>query len=117
MRLRKTYVSDLLKAQSLSIITLPVYIRALTDTILNRKATFETIHKIGEFYEIPFDLLKSQIVIIVLNWSAVLYGLYSYPEASNKPALATNIFWALFHFLFMLYFMTSLYGNKRKSHR
>lgn len=117
MSYRQVKISDLLKSQSLTILTLPVFIHALFDTILRRNAKFETVTKTGMNNEIPHDRLWFQYGLFIANILAVLYGLYTYPEAGNRPALASNIFWALFHSLFMLYFIISLYAEANKKNR
>lgn len=109
MRYRYVAIKDLLRAQSLTMITLPIYIKALFDTIVRKKATFVSVKKTAHTTDIPHAMLWFQYLIIALNWLAVLYGLYFYPEASNKTALMSNIFWALFHGIFMLYFIGTIY--------
>ncbi|MBU0546230.1 glycosyltransferase [Patescibacteria group bacterium] len=117
MRVRKIKVTDLLKAQSLTLNILPVYIKALFDATFGRRAVFEKVNKSSVEQEIPWGKLKIQLFMIGASVMAFLYGLYSYPDAYNKPALASNIFWALFHSVIMSYFLISLYVAKEKNVR
>ena len=114
MRQRNIKITDLLKAQSLTLNTLPTYIRALFDAIFDRRASFEAVDKAALTRAIPWGKLKIQIFLISANAFAFLYGLWSYPDAYNKPALLTNTFWALFHCLIIVYFIASLYAAKKK---
>lgn len=112
MRLRLVSVTDLLKAQSLTLITLPIYVQALIDTLLHRKATFTTTEKTGSPYEVPWRKMKIQWLIIGLNVTGVVYGLLSYSTAANPTAVLMNVCWASFHIVLMLYFIGTLYVQR-----
>lgn len=115
MHYRKFRIRDLLKAQSLTLITLPAYVKAFFHALFGYKATFITTKKSGSPYDIPWENVKIQLIMIGLNIIAVPIGLATYPSATNKTALLTNIAWATFHSIILLYFLGSLYAAQQKN--
>lgn len=117
MKYRYFRISDLLKAQSLTLITLPIYVKSLFHALFGRRAVFQTTKKEGNAFEIKPRSIWIQMVLIVVNVMAVFYGLWTFPDAGNKPALISNLFWAIFHASILLYFIVTLYvAQQRNTH-
>jgi hypothetical protein len=115
MRYRHYRIADLLRAQSLTFITLPIYMRAFFDAIFNRRSVFTKTPKTGSLYVIPWHRMNFQVALVVLNVVAILYGLWSIPDAGNKPALIVNIVWTTFHTAILLYFSIMLYEAQQSN--
>ncbi len=117
MKYRYFRLSDLIKAQSLTLITLPIYVKSLFHALIGRRAVFHTTKKEGNAFEIKPRTIWIQMTLIVLNVLAVFYGLWNFPDAGNKPALLSNIVWATFHAAILLYFIVTLYvAQQRNAH-
>jgi len=109
MRSRGYRFVDLLRAQSLTFLTLPIYAKAFFHALVNKKAKFERVKKDDTPFSIPFSMMRVQIAFIILNFAGVVYGLWSLPDTINEYALMTNTFWAFFHFSLMSYLLVDLY--------
>ncbi len=112
LRSRKYSVRDLILAQSLVFLTLPVYVRAFFDLLMRRPATFEVVEKNADPYAMPWRHMKLQLLFIALSAGAVAYGAYILPTSPQGNSVLINVLWGLFHMFIMLYLLAYLYGGK-----
>lgn len=101
-----------LLAESLALLTVPVFAKASIDALLGRKAVFEKTRKIADPLEIPWDVLGPQMFVICCNVGAVGIGLRALFYGGMDFPLAINVFWAAFHSAFLLYIPIKIYGKK-----
>lgn len=112
LRSRRYAIRDLVLAQSLVFMTLPVYVRALTDLLLRRPAKFEVVQKDADPYALPWRKMKLQFTFIAVSAFAVAYGAYILPTSPQGNSVLINVLWGLFHMFIMLYLVAYLYGGK-----
>lgn len=107
MKSRQYSNLDMFKSQMLTMITIPVYIRAATLGLLNIRKGFQVTPKEGS-RELPYIMLLPQLLLWGLHISALTWGLLRlYYEQS--PAIAMNVLWVSLHsvlFSSVFYFNT-----------
>jgi cellulose synthase (UDP-forming) len=100
-------VRDILLGQILIVNSAPVYIRAVIDSLLNRKKPFEITPK-GTSSAVPLWDLKIHLIAGCLNLAALIWGsLRIYYAREQTAPLTVNIIWCLYHFIlinFIFYF-------------
>lgn len=96
---RRYTPSQMFKAQLLSFITLPVYIRASFFGLIGIKGTFQVTPKEGA-KTIPYAKLWPQILLWAINLSAVTWGMN---KLAYEPTLAIliNIVWVTYHLVLL----------------
>jgi cellulose synthase (UDP-forming) len=93
---RHYQLSQMLRAQALSFITLPVYARASLMGLLGLKASFQVTGK-TRANTISYWNLKPLLLLWALNLMALTWGL-NRVVFENDLALWTNLFWIGYHF-------------------
>lgn len=90
---------NLIKGQMLAMLSIPVYMRAVTLGVLNIKRPFQVTPKEGGSH-LLYRLLLPQLLLLVLHLSALVWGVMRMYYEQNA-ALAINLFWIAYHlFLF-----------------
>ncbi|MFC1693104.1 glycosyltransferase [Candidatus Latescibacterota bacterium] len=94
-RFREIYIGTIM-----GMLSFPVLMKAAVFGLINKRMTFVVTAK-GKADNMPFFRLWPYHVMIVLNISAVAYGINRIYFGEDPYALSVNIFWALYH-LFIL---------------
>lgn len=128
---RRYSAFDLLSAQALTMMTIPTFVQATLDSLINRKATFQVVNKevknLTLRERLPLRNLWVQYIFLILNFTAVTYGVLLLSQSGFDLALTINIFWAAFHGSLMLlcigaityehFHKTKIYGvNQREAY-
>jgi cellulose synthase (UDP-forming) len=113
---RRYSYSDILKSQSLTIVTLPVFARAGIDSMLRRKSSFQVTRKgaVAKRNVIPWRKMYVQFGLVLLNAVAIGVGLWRIGTVEEPVAIAINMFWAAFH-IFMILYLPALILLRRSS--
>ena len=97
MKARHYSNQDMLRAQMLTLITIPVYIRASLLGLFNIRKGFQVTPK-GGSRAVPFVTLWPQLLILAVHISALTWGgMRLYYE--HSLAIGMNVIWAGFHCL------------------
>jgi len=113
LRTRRYSIRDLILAQSLVLLTLPIYFRAFLNLLFSRRtATFEVVEKRADPYAMPWRHMKLQLSFITFNAFAVAYGAYILPTSPRGTSILVNMLWGLLHLFIMLYLIAYIYGGK-----
>lgn len=99
LRARNYSIRDLFLGQLLAASTFSVYIRAAFSALIGFKMTFGITEK-SKGKAMPYLKLWPQIVMIFLNFIAVIWAINRFIYESN-PAILVNGFWALYHFMLL----------------
>lgn len=105
MSARRYNIPQLFLGQSLSFITLPVYMRASLFGLLGIKGTFQVTAK-GGGKRISYKELWPQIVFWALSLAAITWGLNRFVY-ERTTSIIMNVAWVTFHFILfsgMFYF-------------
>lgn len=82
-------------------ITFPVYIKAAVFGLLGVKGKFDITPK-GEGMALPLRALWVQVFMVVITFSAVVWGMNRLIyEREPMAALIVNMLWCLYHFLIL----------------
>jgi cellulose synthase (UDP-forming) len=106
LRTRLYPKSHVLLSQSLTLLTLPIYLKALFDALLKRKSKFTVTFKNenqAQMNRIPWQRMSLQLFLISLNLFALWVGFLKLWYAPNTIAIIINMFWSGFHAMLMLY--------------
>ncbi len=96
MMKRKHTRVNIFKAQTLSLLTMPIYIRASLQGLFNLKKVFQVTPKGGTINSSLFSVWP-QLLLWMIHLAALTWGgLRLYEEPSI--ALGMNVFWVGFHF-------------------
>jgi cellulose synthase (UDP-forming) len=90
-------IKDLFLGQLLGILSFSVYIRGAVSALLGIKTTFGITGKIKS-RAIPYIKLWPQMIMIFLNFIAVIWGVNRFIY-EREIAVLINGFWALYHFM------------------
>jgi cellulose synthase (UDP-forming) len=102
-------LKDIFRGLMLSYITYMVYARGAVYALINKKVKFVTTPKISE-KRTPYKYLKVQILTLILNIGALIYGVYRVSTGTVNLPLIMNMGWLLLH---SLIFSTVFYFNKK----
>ncbi|PIR47852.1 hypothetical protein COV06_00415 [Candidatus Uhrbacteria bacterium CG10_big_fil_rev_8_21_14_0_10_50_16] len=106
---------DWLRAESLTLLAVPIYAKAAIDTLLRNRTSFQTTRKNASRFEIPWDMFGAQVFLIVINLAAFLLGVWYLSQGSLDLPLAINTFWSAFHGFFLAFIPLEVYANARRS--
>jgi len=96
---RNYSIKQMLLAQSLAFITIPVYIKAFLSGIIGKKATFQVTSKESSG-TIPYRFLWTQLVLWSINLIALVWGTHRlFYERSGS--ILMNYIWLIWHFLLL----------------
>jgi cellulose synthase (UDP-forming) len=99
MSTRHYRFGQMLKAQALSFITLPIYAKASLMGLLGVKSKFQITGK-GESSTISYWDLKPQLILWALSLAALTWA-FNRMIFEKDLALGTNIFWIAYHLLLL----------------
>ncbi|MGM0608763.1 MAG: glycosyltransferase family 2 protein [Candidatus Muiribacteriota bacterium] len=109
LQTRNYKAKELIIGQFLTIITFPVYIKAVTLALLGIKGSFGVTPKEGSNI-ISYKKLWVQVLFICINFSAVIWGINKMVfDASVNWSIMISVFWCLYHVFilsFIFYFNT-----------
>ncbi|MDP3985552.1 MAG: glycosyltransferase family 2 protein [bacterium] len=111
---RRYFFRDWLIAQSLTMLAIPVYMRASIDAVLGRRAVFQVTGKEKSENKIPWRALKAQIIMLAAHAAAIGYGLYRIINQPFDNSLVISFFWALVHFIILSSFFIAAYVETRR---
>jgi len=98
---RNYRTKDLILGQLLIAITFPVYVKASVLSLLGVKGTFGITPK-GGSSALPLTALWPQLFIIIINFSAIIWGINRLIyEREPFAAILVNTFWCLYHFIML----------------
>jgi cellulose synthase (UDP-forming) len=90
-------INEMLKAQALTFLTLPVLTRAAIKALSGTKSTFKITPKTGKGH-ISYVALWPQLAIWAITLSAVTWGLNRY-FYEKSAAILINVLWITYHLL------------------
>jgi len=93
---RNYKIKDLFLGQLLGALTFTVYIRGAISALLGFKTTFGITEK-TKGNALPYIMLWPQVVMIFLNFIALVWGMNRFIYERNL-AILVNGFWVLYHF-------------------
>jgi cellulose synthase (UDP-forming) len=92
----------LLNSVMMTVISFPIFMRSAIYALMGRKGTFGVTPKQG-VHSLSLFSLWPQILMIILTFSAVVWGLNRiYYERHEVAGVFTNVFWTFYNFLILL---------------
>lgn len=111
MGLRHYMFSNVLKTHLLTILSIPVYVRATLFGIFNIPVGFQVTAKGKGGARVPYRFLWVQLFLWALNLVAMTWGILRWIYERN-PGLLFNVFWLFYH---ALVFSSIFYFNENGS--
>lgn len=108
---------DWLKSESLTFFSLTVFFKAALDTIFNKKTKFETTSKDAKAGYIPFRIIKWQVVLILINMLALIWGTYLFMYKGKEISILINLFWIGLHTFLLSYILVEIFLEKQRLKR
>src|SRR5258708_7211635 len=95
MGLRHYKFSYILKTHLLTMLSIPVYLRATLFGLFNVPVAFQVTNKTGAT-QVAYSFLWAQIFLWALNLVAITWGILRWVYEHN-PGILFNIFWLFYH--------------------
>jgi len=110
MGLRHYKFSNILKTHLLTMLSVPIYLRATLFGLFNVPVGFQVTNKTGAT-QVPYTFLWVQIFLWALNLVAMTWGILRWVYEHN-PGILFNVFWLFYH---ALVFSSLFYFNESGS--
>jgi cellulose synthase (UDP-forming) len=113
MGLRHYKFSNILKTHLLTMLSVPIYLRATLFGLFNVPVGFQVTNKTGAT-QVPYTFLWVQIFLWSLNLVAMTWGILRWVYEQN-PGILFNVFWLFYHALvFSSIFFFNETGNTQE---
>ncbi|KXK27346.1 MAG: Cellulose synthase 1 [candidate division WS6 bacterium OLB20] len=115
--IRKYPFREWVLGESLTFLSIPVFLKASLDSFLGRKSTFQTTDKSAEVDVYTLRQLRPQLLIIGVNLLAAVVGVYKLASGNQDWGIAINLFWVVFHLFFISYLLAILWYARRQQEK